>query len=366
MTCKELFWGFVNHLIILIVMKYIALILLFVGFCSHPVFGQERRHREGSGACGYALNQQVFNSDYGRIVNLKRRVREREVFRFVDNNCLATDQVRQLAMLLGDDREKSRFLFYAYRGRRVTDIGRYADAGSVFESQKARYAFFRFLKRSGIPTSQHSEPSNEYDSHYGDNGHSDTDGDYDRDNGGSQGDSRGSGGQGRDNGGDNRGGDNRGGDNRGGDNRGGDNRGGDNRGGDNRGGDNRGGDNRGGGSGGNSGYPSGGQGRGNGDGQTNRVVGLNAADFAKLKAKVSAKGFDSGRLEVSKTVTKENTLSSVQIKELMGLLSFEASKLEYAKFAFPFCADPENYEQLNELFAYKASKMDLSNFIKKK
>ena len=55
-----------------------------------------------------------------------------------------------------------------------------------------------------------------------------------------------------------------------------------------------------------------------------------------------------------------------QVKEVMGLFSFEESKLEFAKFAYDRTTDKNNYYIVNDAFDFEASIEALDNYIKSK
>jgi hypothetical protein len=62
-------------------------------------------------------------------------------------------------------------------------------------------------------------------------------------------------------------------------------------------------------------------------------------------------------------VISANCLFCSQVKEIMLLFSFEASKLEFAKFAYPYVFDQGNYFKLNDAFTFESSIEELNNFI---
>ncbi len=65
--------------------------------------------------------------------------------------------------------------------------------------------------------------------------------------------------------------------------------------------------------------------------------------------------FDSDRLILAKNIANSNSLSSWQIREMLLVFSFESSRVEFAKYAYSSCADPENYVQIQDAFQYSSS-----------
>ena len=95
------------------------------------------------------------------------------------------------------------------------------------------------------------------------------------------------------------------------------------------------------------------------------VAYMSIPEFNALKSSVASKSFDSSRLTVARQGVKSNVLASWQVAELMGLLSFESSKLELAKFAYRYVADKGNYYLVNDQFTFSSSISELDQYIAK-
>jgi hypothetical protein len=138
------------------------------------------------------------------------------------------------------------------------------------------------------------------------------------------------------------------------------------------------------GSGGNQGYGNQGQGMGNpgygnppgygtpppghgtpppGHGVPPPVTCMPAGDFNRAYSVIQGESFENTKLNTAKQVTSVNYLCVSQIIQICKLFSFEQTKLDYAKFAYPYCVDQNNYYLLNEVFTYAASKDELRKFI---
>lgn len=96
------------------------------------------------------------------------------------------------------------------------------------------------------------------------------------------------------------------------------------------------------------------------------IKAASSTDFAAGKKSISSSSFSETQLKTAKTFTKNNCLSVAQIKEVIGLFSFEESKIEYAKFAFTYCVDKKNYYQVVDAFTFSSSKDELNEFLENK
>lgn len=88
--------------------------------------------------------------------------------------------------------------------------------------------------------------------------------------------------------------------------------------------------------------------------------------FATAKKSIADKGFDDTRLTIAKQVTNANCLSVAQIKEVMGVFSFEETKLEYAKYAYDRCANRNEYYLINDAFKFTSTIDELNEYIQSK
>ena len=90
---------------------------------------------------------------------------------------------------------------------------------------------------------------------------------------------------------------------------------------------------------------------------------LNNADFRDALESIKRKSFSDSKLILAKQVTKRNCLTANQIKTITALFDFESTKLEFAKYAYPFCYNPENYWKINDVFDFESSIEELDEFI---
>jgi len=86
---------------------------------------------------------------------------------------------------------------------------------------------------------------------------------------------------------------------------------------------------------------------------------MSSTDYEKLKAAVKAKAFDSDQLIVAKQGCKNGCMSAEQITGVMKVMKFDSARLEFAKYAYPFCVDKNNYYQVNDAFTHSSSTEEL-------
>lgn len=90
---------------------------------------------------------------------------------------------------------------------------------------------------------------------------------------------------------------------------------------------------------------------------------MNSQDFFRFKQSVSDEWFDSSRLELMEMNLQFHHFTSYQISQLMDELSFDSSKLQFAKAAFSQVVDPENYYMVREKLDFSSSKTELTRYI---
>lgn len=90
---------------------------------------------------------------------------------------------------------------------------------------------------------------------------------------------------------------------------------------------------------------------------------MSETDFNQALASIESKAFSDSRLTLAKQVTKGNCLTSAQIAQIITLFDFEDTRLEYAKFAYPYCFNPENYWKVNNAFQFESTIEELNEYI---
>lgn len=102
------------------------------------------------------------------------------------------------------------------------------------------------------------------------------------------------------------------------------------------------------------------------DGYNGKVgcpVPMSRGDFDSFKSSVSSKSFEDSKMTMAKQVLNNNCLTSSQVREVMGLFSFEQTKLDFAKYAYGHTYDIGNYYKVNDAFGFESSIDDLNQYI---
>lgn len=93
---------------------------------------------------------------------------------------------------------------------------------------------------------------------------------------------------------------------------------------------------------------------------TMRCVPVSNAEFSRFFSTVQSRNFEQDKLEAAKQVTQQaRCLTTQQIYNITSSFDFERTRLDYAKFAYPFCANPRDYGMINNLFDFDSSKREL-------
>ncbi|MBQ6772034.1 MAG: DUF4476 domain-containing protein [Bacteroidales bacterium] len=93
-------------------------------------------------------------------------------------------------------------------------------------------------------------------------------------------------------------------------------------------------------------------------------MGMNPRDFDEAVNLLSKESFDDTRLTTAKQIVANNPMTVNQIAQICRLFTYENNKLEWAKFAYPYCVEKNKYYMLNDVFTYDSSKQELNEFIK--
>ena len=328
-----------------------SILTILFAVCAFTIFAQNNpygdnyrddNNRNGSRRfarrCTEPFPARSFNRDYAGLSNANYFHLDKELRDYSKSRCLTSEQIRRLAILLPTDREKYDYLTYGLN--HVFDVENYSLAGTVLANRNARDGFYRFLVREGVPAGDYyADPyyagtggafvyngavvaPPPYD-RYGNannnrnNNNNNNDNDYyNNDAYGNKNYSRND----RDNDTDNRSG--------------------------------------------NNGYD-------NNKNNNNGQSGINAGyrglmtykEFEILKDKIKQNTFEKGKLESAKSLTKENVLTSNQIAEITRMLNFDNNRLDYAKFAYDYVYDHENYGVVADAMSFENSRKELQRYM---
>ena len=90
---------------------------------------------------------------------------------------------------------------------------------------------------------------------------------------------------------------------------------------------------------------------------------MSSGEFSDARGSINSKTYEDSKLAIAKQITKANCLSAQQVKEVMNLFTYEDSKLEFAKFAYQYTADKNNYYKVHDAFGYETSIEELNEYL---
>ena len=90
---------------------------------------------------------------------------------------------------------------------------------------------------------------------------------------------------------------------------------------------------------------------------------MDMSSFTAAKKTIKETGFEETKLSTAKSILTSNCVSTDQVMEICKLFGFEASKLDFAKFAYAKTTDKGNYFKVNNVFSFDASKTELNEYI---
>lgn len=76
--------------------------------------------------------------------------------------------------------------------------------------------------------------------------------------------------------------------------------------------------------------------------------------------------FEDTRLKSAKQMVSNNCMSAGQVAKMCQEFTFEANRLDLAKFAFQYCVDPKNYYKVNDVFTFSSSTDELTEFVSRR
>lgn len=85
--------------------------------------------------------------------------------------------------------------------------------------------------------------------------------------------------------------------------------------------------------------------------------------FNAAKKSIESKSFEDDKMTVARQISRNQCLTTQQVKDIMSLFTFEASKLEWAKMAYERTYDIGNYWMLNDAFTFSSSIDELDEYI---
>jgi hypothetical protein len=86
-------------------------------------------------------------------------------------------------------------------------------------------------------------------------------------------------------------------------------------------------------------------------------------EFQALLRTISEASFEQTKLMIAKEAVASRNITSEQVYQIMMRFSFEATRLEFAKWAYIRTVDKPNYFLVHRAFAFDSSKRELTRYI---
>jgi hypothetical protein len=98
----------------------------------------------------------------------------------------------------------------------------------------------------------------------------------------------------------------------------------------------------------------------------NNMPAMYDAQFSQLLQSVKGKWFQSGKVSAVRSAfdNTSNYFSTYQVRQLLQLISSEASRLDLAKASYKNVVDKSYFSQLYDLFSNQATRDDLDRFVR--
>ena len=98
--------------------------------------------------------------------------------------------------------------------------------------------------------------------------------------------------------------------------------------------------------------------------QKTKTCQASESDLETIKKSINSKYFGNEKLNIAKKALKGKCINVSHVKSIMDLFDFEDEKLDFAKFAYDFTSDQQNYYQLSSVFEFKDTKQELNDYVK--
>ncbi len=93
---------------------------------------------------------------------------------------------------------------------------------------------------------------------------------------------------------------------------------------------------------------------------------MGSADFEDALSSIKNKTFDDDKMTVAKQIARSKCLTSEQIRDILKAIDYEDSRLEFAKYAYDFAYDPDNYYKVNDGFEFEMTIEELDEYLQNK
>lgn len=90
---------------------------------------------------------------------------------------------------------------------------------------------------------------------------------------------------------------------------------------------------------------------------------MDDSNFATALDMIDDKTYDDDKVAIAKQIAKTNCLTAQQIKKIMKTMVYDDGRLEFAKYAYSYSYDPQNYFLVNDAFTYRSNVEELNKYI---
>lgn len=91
--------------------------------------------------------------------------------------------------------------------------------------------------------------------------------------------------------------------------------------------------------------------------------GMDQNSYQQLKNYISRLSFDSEKLSQAKSSLAQNRMSAEQVAGIASLFDWDSYRLDYAKAAYDYCIDQQNYFKVSSTFSWTSYADDLQKYI---
>ncbi len=96
---------------------------------------------------------------------------------------------------------------------------------------------------------------------------------------------------------------------------------------------------------------------------TSAAANFSQRDMDDLAARIKGRITDTDKEQLLKNVLSNRIAYTDQIRLMLSWLSFDSTKLDFAKWAYERAADRKNYWKLEDVFSFSSSKEEFSKYI---
>jgi hypothetical protein len=97
----------------------------------------------------------------------------------------------------------------------------------------------------------------------------------------------------------------------------------------------------------------------------NPCLTMDEQTFRQGKSSIAGQGFEETKIKEAKQIAQNFCHNSAQIREILQLFDFEQSRLDFAKWAYNYTSDPQNYFKVNDVFNFSTSVDELLEYIER-